>query len=169
MKVLYPGTFDPITFGHIDLIKRACRLFDTVVVAVVISPSKEALFTFRQRFDLTQGCLKGLKNVRVEGFDGLVVDYARSKKIKIILRGLRMISDFEYEFQMALTNKKISQDVETMFLMPHPDYSFISSRLMKEAFFLGADISLFVPREVVRALKKKKDAASVKKEQKQHL
>lgn len=165
MKVLYPGTFDPITFGHIDLIKRACRLFDEVVVAVVINPSKESLFNFRQRFELTKNCLKGLNNISVEGFDGLVVNYAKSRKIKVILRGLRMISDFEYEFQMALTNRKINQDVETTFLMPHPDYSYISSRLIKEAFFLGADISLFVPRQVVRALARKKKAAFVKRKQ----
>jgi len=156
MKVLYPGTFDPITFGHIDLIKRASRLFDGVLVAVVVNPLKDTLFTSEERIKITKSCLKGLRNVRVEGFDGLVVEYAKSKNIKIILRGLRMISDFEYEFQMALTNRKLKKEVETIFLMPHPDYSYVSSRLIKEALFLGADVSHFVPALVVRALAKKK-------------
>ena len=158
MKVLYPGSFDPITLGHIDLIQRACRLFDEVVMGVVVHPSKEkTLFTHVQRLKLVKECLKGFKNVRVEEFDGLVVDYARKKKIKILLRGLRMISDFEYEFQMALTNRKLCQDIETIFLMPHPNFSFVSSRLIKEAFCLGADVSCFVPRPVLKALNKKKD------------
>jgi pantetheine-phosphate adenylyltransferase len=158
MKVLYPGSFDPITLGHIDLIKRACRLFSQVVVGVVVSPSKDkTLFTYQQRLKLVKECLKGFKNVKVEGFDGLVVDYAGKKKIKILLRGLRMISDFEYEFQMALTNRKLRQDIETIFLMPHPNFSFISSRLIKEAFFLGADISCFVPKPALKALAKKKN------------
>jgi pantetheine-phosphate adenylyltransferase len=158
MKVLYPGSFDPITLGHIDLIQRACRLFDEVVMGVVVHPSKDkTFFTYEQRLKLVKECLKGFKNVRVEGFDGLVVDYAKKKKIKILLRGLRMISDFEYEFQMALTNRKLCQDIETIFLMPHPDFSFISSRLIKEAFFLGADISCFVPKPVLKALSKKKN------------
>ena len=157
MKVLYPGTFDPITYGHIDLIKRASRLFDQVLVAVVKTPSKNTLFNFQERIGLAKKCLKGFKNVRIESFDGLVVEYAKRKKIKILLRGLRMISDFEYEFQMALTNRKIKEEIETMFLMPHPDYSYVSSRLIKEAFFLGGDISCFVPQKVYKALKKKKD------------
>jgi len=161
MNVLYPGTFDPITFGHIDIIRRAAVLFKEVIVAVAINPSKEALFTFQERFKITRDCLKEFKNIRVEGFDGLVVNYAQSKNIKIIIRGLRMISDFEYEFQMALTNRKIKQDIETIFLMPHQDYSYVSSRLIKEAFFLGADISPFVPRLVVGALKEKKKTAGM--------
>jgi pantetheine-phosphate adenylyltransferase len=158
MKVLYPGSFDPITLGHIDLIKRASKLFSQVFVGVVIRTSKDdTLFTYKQRFELVKKSLKGFKNVKVEGFDGLVVEYAKKKNIKIILRGLRMISDFEYEFQMALTNRKLNQDIETIFLMPHPDFSFVSSRLIKEAFFLGADISCFVPQLALQALNKKKN------------
>ena len=162
MKVLYPGTFDPITLGHIDLIKRAARLFKEVCVAVVVKPSKQTLFTFPERLKLAQKSLKALKNVKVEGFEGLVVEYAAIKKINILLRGLRMISDFEYEFQTALTNRKIRPDIETIFLMPHPDYSYISSRLIKEAFFLGADVSFFVPSLVLKALEAKKNEGRVK-------
>lgn len=157
MKVLYPGTFDPITFGHIDLIRRASRLFSEVCVGVVINPSKEPLFSFPERVELVKKCLVDFKNLTVEGFDGLVVEYAQSKNIQVLLRGLRMISDFEYEFQMALTNRRIKEEIETMFLMPHPDYSYISSRLIKEAFFLGADISCFVPPLVFEALRLKKN------------
>ncbi|MBN2120370.1 MAG: pantetheine-phosphate adenylyltransferase [Candidatus Omnitrophica bacterium] len=157
MKVLYPGSFDPITLGHIDLIKRSIKLFDQVCVAVVAKSPKDTLFDFEERMDLVKKCLKGFKKVKVEGFEGLVVDYAKLKKIKIILRGLRMISDFEYEFQMALTNRTIKPDIETMFLMPEPNYSYVSSRLIKEAFFLGADISRFVPSYVLKALVRKKD------------
>ena len=157
MKVLYPGSFDPITLGHIDLIERASKIFSQVCVGIVKQPSKDALFTYQQRLVLVKKCLKGFKNVTVEGFEGLVVEYAKKKNIKILLRGLRMISDFEYEFQMALTNRKLRQDVETIFLMPHPDFSFISSRLIKEAFFLGADISCFVPSPVLQALKEKRN------------
>ncbi len=156
MKVIYPGTFDPITFGHIDLVKRAGCLFKEVIVGVAKNPPKAALFSFDERLDMSKECLKEFKNVSVEGFDGLVVNYAKEKKIRILLRGLRMISDFEYEFQMALTNRKIEEEIETMFLMPHPDFSYISSRLIKEAFFLGADISSFVPPLVFKSLGKKR-------------
>ena len=158
MKALYPGTFDPITFGHIDLIERAQRIFNPLYVGVVKQSSKPTLFTFEERLYLVKNSLKRLKNVKVEGFQGLVVEYARKKGIKILLRGLRMISDFEYELQMALTNRKLSPDLEILFFMPHPDYSYISSRLIKEAFFLGADISCFVPSCVIKALKAKKKA-----------
>jgi len=155
MKVIYPATFDPITFGHIDLIKRAACLFSQVCVAVAQTPSKQTLFSSSERLSLVRQALEGIKNVTVEGFRGLVVDYAEKKDTRILLRGLRMISDFEYEFQMALTNRTIRDRIETMFLMPAPEYSYISSRLIKEAFALGADISRFVPTQVLSALKAK--------------
>jgi pantetheine-phosphate adenylyltransferase len=157
MKVLYPGTFDPITLGHIDLVARASSLFKSVLVAIIKNPAKKTLFSFEERFNLARDTLSCFKNVKVSGFDGLVVDYAKKKKIAILIRGLRMVSDFEYEFQMALTNRKLEEKIETMFLMPHPDYSYISSRLIKEAFFLGADVSPFISPVVLKALKRKKN------------
>ena len=154
-KVVYPGTFDPITNGHIDIIKRASQIFEKVLVAVVKNPSKDTLFSYQERLALVKEAVKDVKGVKVEGFDGLVVKYARKSAANVIIRGLRMISDFEYEFQMALTNRNLAQDVETVFLMPHPEYSYISSKLIKEAGFLGADLKRFLPAVVVRALKEK--------------
>ena len=155
IKAIYPGTFDPVTNGHIDIIRRAVELFGKITVAVVKDSAKEPLFSYSERIRLVKEATKNIKGIKVEGFDGLVVDYARKKKVKIIVRGLRMISDFEYEFQMALTNRSLSQEVETIFLMPHPEYSYISSRLIKEAAFLGADLKKFLPPVVIKALKKK--------------
>ncbi|MDD4954992.1 MAG: pantetheine-phosphate adenylyltransferase [Candidatus Omnitrophica bacterium] len=151
---IYPGTFDPITNGHIDIIKRASRIFDCVIVAVVKNPSKDTLFAYPERLKMVKDASRGIKGVKAEGFDGLVVDFAKKKKAKVIVRGLRMISDFEYEFQMALTNRSLSEEIETMFLMPHPFYSYISSRLIKEAAHLGADLKQFLPRQVLANLKK---------------
>jgi len=152
---IYPGTFDPITNGHIDIIKRAASIFEQVTVAVVKKSYKGTLFSYTERLALVLESTKKIKEVKVEGFDGLVVDYARQKKIKVIVRGLRMISDFEYEFQMALTNRNLAPNLETIFLMPHPEYSYISSRLIKEAASLGADLKKFLPEAVLKALKKK--------------
>lgn len=154
-RALYPGTFDPVTYGHIDLIKRANVIFSEVVVAVAHNPHKSPFFSVRERIHLLQKSVQGLHNVVVADFDGLVVDYARKNKISVLIRGLRMISDFEYEFQMALTNRKFAPDVETIFLMPQESYSYISSKLLKEASALGADISAFVPDFVEAALRKK--------------
>jgi pantetheine-phosphate adenylyltransferase len=151
---IYPGTFDPITNGHIDIIKRASCIFDSVIVAVVKNPSKETLFSYPERLSMVSGAIRGIKGVKTEGFDGLVVDFAKKKKAKVIVRGLRMISDFEYEFQMALTNRSLSSSIETIFLMPHPYYSYISSRLIKEAASLGANLKQFLPRKVLENLKK---------------
>lgn len=151
---IYPGTFDPITNGHIDIIKRASCIFDSVIVAVVKNPSKETLFSYPERLSMVSGAIRGMKGVKTEGFDGLVVDFAKKKKAKVIVRGLRMISDFEYEFQMALTNRSLSSSIETIFLMPHPYYSYISSRLIKEAASLGANLKQFLPRKVLENLKK---------------
>ncbi len=152
---IYPGTFDPVTYGHIDLIKRAQQIFSEVIVAVADNPYKKPLFSADERVGLLKNSVNGLDGVRVEHFDGLVVDYARRHKAKVLIRGLRMLSDFEYEFQMALTNRKLSPDIETIFLMPQEEYSYLSARLLKEAASLGAGLSSFVPDFVERALKDK--------------
>ena len=154
-KAIYPGSFDPITYGHIDIIKRALTIFEEVVVAVANNSSKDPLFNVKERVEMIKQATKDLDRVSVESFDGLVVDYARKKKISVIIRGLRMISDFEYEFQMGLTNRKLAPDIETIYLMPSESYSYISSKLLKEAAGLGADISNFVPKFIVNKLKAK--------------
>lgn len=150
---IYPGSFDPVTYGHLDLIKRATEIFDEVIVGVAHNASKKPLFSLSERLAMIEEATKGMKGIKVEAFDGLVVEFARKKKINVIIRGLRMISDFEYEFQMALTNRRLAEDVETIFLMPSEGYSFLSSTLLKEAASLGADISSFVPKFVEKKLK----------------
>ena len=152
---IYPGTFDPVTNGHIDLIKRAQELFSEVIIAVAANPQKGPLFNVQERVAMLKQATADLKGVEVVAFNGLVVDYARKRKAKVLIRGLRMLSDFEYEFQMALTNRKLSPDVETIFLMPHESYSYLSSKLLKETAALGADLSNFVPDFVEKALKEK--------------
>jgi len=154
-KAVYPGTFDPVTYGHIDLIKRAVKIFDTVIIAVARNADKGPLFTSQERVSLLKEATKGIKGVVIEDFDGLVVNYVRQKGASVMIRGLRMISDFEYEFQMALTNRKLAQDIETIFMMPSESYSYLSSKLIKEAFALGADVKAFVPGFVTKALAKK--------------
>ena len=154
-RAIYPGSFDPVTYGHIDLIKRAQEIFHEVIVAVAHNPHKKPLFSIKERVRMLKVATSGMKGVEVSDFNGLVVDYARKQKIKVLIRGVRMISDFEYEFQMALTNRKIAPDIETIFLMPHESYSYLSSRLLKEAASLGADLSSFVPDFIGKALKKK--------------
>ena len=154
-KAIYPGSFDPITYGHIDIIKRALKIFDEVIVAVANNSSKKPLFSTLERVKMVKQATKGFDRIVVESFDGLVVEYAHKKRIGVIVRGLRMISDFEYEFQMALTNRKLAPDVETIYLMPSESYCYISSKLLKEAAFLGADISNFVPKSIEKKLKAK--------------
>lgn len=155
-KAIYPGTFDPVTNGHIDVVKRAVRLFDEIIVAVASSnPQKAPLFTTEERVEFLKESFKNLNSVRVVSFEGLIVDFARHNKINIVIRGLRMLSDFEYEFQMALTNRKLADDIETIFLMPSESYSYVSSKLLKETAGLGADLSCFLPTFVEAALKKK--------------
>jgi pantetheine-phosphate adenylyltransferase len=154
-RAIYPGSFDPITYGHIDIVKRALNIFDEVIVAVAENPQKNLLFCLQERLSMVKRSMKNLSRVKVESFSGLVVDYAKEKKINVIIRGIRMVSDFEYEFQMALTNRRLSKDLETIFLMPSESYSFISSKLLKEAASLGADLSSFVPPFVDKALKDK--------------
>ncbi len=155
LRALYPGTFDPITYGHIDLIKRARQTFSEVIVGVAHNPHKKPFFSVSERVHMLKEATAGLDNVSICEFDGLVVDFARKQKVQVLIRGVRMISDFEYEFQMALTNRKFAPDIETIFLMPHESFSYISSKLLKEAAFLGADVSAFVPESVEKALKKK--------------
>jgi len=153
---IFPGTFDPVTYGHIDLIQRALVIFDEVLVAVADQRSeKKPLFSINQRLDLLRQATRGLRGVSVESFNGLVVDYARKKGVNAMIRGIRMLSDFEYEFQMALTNRKLAGDIETIFLMPHESYAYLSSRLIKEVASLHGDISAFAPDFVVKALQKK--------------
>lgn len=155
-RAIYPGTFDPVTFGHIDLIKRALEVFDEVIVAVAHhSSEKRPLFTVKERIDLLRQAVKGLRGASVEEFEGLVVDYARQRGASAMVRGIRMLSDFEYEFQMALTNRKLAGDIETIFLMPHESYSYLSSRHLKEIAELNGDISSFAPDFVVKAIHKK--------------
>ncbi|HPT06579.1 MAG TPA: pantetheine-phosphate adenylyltransferase [Candidatus Omnitrophota bacterium] len=152
---IYPGTFDPVTHGHIDIIKRALAIFPDLVVAVAHNPHKKPLFSVQERVAMMKEATKDLSGVTIESFDGLVVDYAHTKKAHVIVRGIRMLSDFEYEFQMALTNRKFSPDIETIFLMPQESFSYFSSKLLKEAAGLGADIASFVPEHVEKALRKK--------------
>ncbi|MFH1269487.1 MAG: pantetheine-phosphate adenylyltransferase [Candidatus Omnitrophota bacterium] len=154
-KAIYPGSFDPVTYGHIDLIKRAQDIFSEVIVAVAHNPQKKPLFSVKERVGMLKEATKEMKDIVVDEFDGLVIDYARRQKARVLIRGLRMISDFEYEFQMALTNRKLNPDIETIFLMPHESYSYLSSKLLKEAASLGADLSFFIPDFVEKELKKK--------------
>jgi len=154
-KAVYAGSFDPVTYGHIDLMKRAQEIFSELVVAVAHNPHKKPLFSVKERVGMLKKATAKLKGITVDDFDGLVVDYAAKHKAKVMIRGLRMLSDFEYEFQMALTNRKLNPDVETIFLMPQESYSYLSSKLLKEAAYLGADLSSFVPDFVGEALKKK--------------
>ena len=154
-RAIYPGTFDPVTYGHIDLIQRARKIFDEVIVAVAHNPGKDPLFTVEERVALLRRATRSLRGVSVDHFDSLVVEYARRKGTRVVIRGLRMLSDFEYEFQMALTNRKLSSAVETIFMMPSESFSYVSARLLKEAGALGADLSPFVPSFVARALREK--------------
>jgi len=152
---IYPGTFDPVTYGHIDVLQRAAGLFDEVIISVAESSSKKTMFTAAERTAMIRQAAKNLKNVKVDVFEGLLVKFAEKMKAGAIIRGLRAISDFEFEFQMALTNRKISTGVETIFLMPNEKYSYISSTLVKEIALYSGDLKSFVPAYVAKELKKK--------------
>ncbi|MBI3616199.1 MAG: pantetheine-phosphate adenylyltransferase [Candidatus Omnitrophica bacterium] len=152
---VYPGTFDPVTNGHIDLIRRANELFQELVVGVAVNPGKGTLFSVKERVAMLRQATRDLPSVEVKPFDGLVVGFARDNGARVIVRGLRMLSDFEYEFQMALTNRKLKPQIETVFMMPSEEYSYLSSRLIKEAAALGADVGKFVPSFVAQRLRKK--------------
>ncbi len=152
---VYPGTFDPLTRGHEDLVRRAARLFDRVIVGIAASASKRPFFTLEERVALAQEVLGGFPHVEVVGFDGLLMDFLRSRGANIILRGLRAVSDFEYEFQMAGMNRNLYPDVETVFLTPGEQYMFISATMVREIALLGGDVSKFVQPPVQRRLAEK--------------
>ncbi|MBO6792880.1 MAG: pantetheine-phosphate adenylyltransferase [Balneolaceae bacterium] len=155
---LYPGSFDPITFGHLDILERAANLFERVVVTVAVNKEKSGVFTGDERVALINECLEGkewAKSIEVDQFTGLLVNHAKKLKAKTLVRGVRQISDFEYEFRMALTNKRLAPEVDTIFLMPDEEYTFISASLVKEIAYWGSDLSSFVPENVAVALREK--------------
>ena len=152
---VYPGTFDPVTNGHADLVRRACGLFDEVVVGVANGGSKRPFFSLAERVRLTKQALASIPNMKVRGFDGLLVDFAREQNAKIILRGLRAVSDFEFEFQLASMNRQLDSSFESVFLTPSEKHAFISSGLVREIAILGGDVSKFVSTAVVKALQEK--------------
>ena len=150
---VYAGTFDPFTFGHIDIARRAHRLFPRLVISVSTNPEKSALFSLTERQRIIRDAVRPMRGVSIDSFDGLLVDYMHRKGARVVIRGLRALSDFEYEFQMALMNRKLNEEIETVFLMPHEQYSYLSSRLVKEIALLGGDVSQFVRPMVARMLK----------------
>jgi pantetheine-phosphate adenylyltransferase len=152
---VYPGTFDPVTYGHIDLVERSLRIFGELIIAIAANPKKQPLFSLEERIDTFKSVTASYKNIKVEGFDGLLVDYVKQKKAVAIIRGLRAISDFEYEMQMALMNRRFDNTIETVFMMPNEAYSFITSTMVKEAAGYGGDVSTLVPPVVLQRLKKK--------------
>jgi pantetheine-phosphate adenylyltransferase len=154
-KVVYPGSFDPISYGHIDLARRGLRIFGELTVAVAHNEAKSPLFTMDERVEMVREVFKDTPGVTVDSYDGMTVDYVRSIGSHVILRGIRTVSDFEYEFQMALTNRHFADDVEMMFMMTNSQYAFLSSHFIKEAVTLGADASAFVPPHVEERMKQK--------------
>lgn len=152
---VYPGSFDPITYGHIDVVERSIAFFDKVVIAVANDSKKKCLFSFEERMNLIKSVFEGKKNIESDGFDGLLVDYLEKKDIHLIIRGLRAVSDFEYEFQMVLTNRKLNPGIDTIFLMPSEEYFYISSSIVKEIAGLKGDVKKFVPAVVEKALRNK--------------
>jgi pantetheine-phosphate adenylyltransferase len=152
---VYPGTFDPITLGHEDLIRRAARLFDSVIVAVADSSAKKPFFTRDERVAMTREVIKDLKNVEVKGFSGLLMEFVQQNKARVVIRGLRAVSDFEYEFQLAGMNRGMYPDVETLFLTPGEQFMFVSATIVREISVLGGDVSKFVPSHVAKQLKSK--------------
>ncbi len=153
--VIYPGSFDPFHNGHLDVVRRAARIFDRVVVSVALNEAKKPLFSFEERHRLVRASIEDLKNVEAESFDGLLVDYVVRRGACAVLRGLRAVSDFEFEFQLALMNRKLNEQVETLFMTPKDTFTFVSSRLVKEIARLGGDVTPFVPAVVVVALRAK--------------
>jgi pantetheine-phosphate adenylyltransferase len=153
---IYPGSFDPLTFGHVDIIERSARLFDRVIVAILINTQKAPLFTVDERIEIMREILKPrFPNVEVDSFHGLLVDYVKQKQAQVIVRGIRAISDYEYEFQMALMNRRLSPSIETVFMVPAEKYSYLSSRLVKEIAELGGSVTGLVPESVEKRLKQR--------------
>ena len=154
-RAVYAGTFDPMTYGHLDVAARAAHVFDHLTLAVAEDPRKTLMFSTAERLELARSSLAELANVEVVSFSGLLVSWARAQGIHTLIRGLRAFSDFEYEFQMALTNRKLAPDIETLFLMPNEDFSYVSSSMVREIAALGGDVAKFVPAPVAAALKRK--------------
>lgn len=152
---IYPGTFDPVTNGHVDVAKRAAELFDRVIVCVAVNTTKAPLFTGTERVEMIRESVKDIRNIEVEQFNGLLVDYAMAKNARAIVRGLRAVSDFEYEFQMALTNRKLCAEIDTIFLMPHENYTYLNSTIVREIARFGGDVGEFVPQHVRKLLTSK--------------
>jgi len=152
---VYPGSFDPLTNGHVDIITRGARLFDRIVVAILVNAEKAPLFSMQERVEIARDVFRDRQNVEVDTFDGLLVDYVERREAQVIVRGLRAVSDFEFEFQMALMNRRLSPNVETVFMMPAEQYTYISSRLIKEVFALGGRVSGLVPELVEQRLRQK--------------
>jgi pantetheine-phosphate adenylyltransferase len=153
VKAIYPGTFDPPTNGHVDLIQRGAKIFARLTVAILVNPVKNPLFTLDERVEMLKEATAGISHVRVATFNGLMVDFARKQGATAVLRGIRAISDYEYEFQMALMNRRLAPDIETVFLQPAGRYSFVSSRMVKEVVGLGGDVSGLVPANVLKRLR----------------
>lgn len=158
-RAIYPGSFDPVTNGHLDIIQRGCKLFNEIIVAVLVNPEKHAFFTIKERCDILSKVLqtidRGECHVTVESFEGLMVQYAAERQAHAIVRGIRAISDYEYELQMALMNRRLRPELETVFMMPAEEYSYVSSRLVKEVFQLGAEIKDLVPPLVEQRMREK--------------
>ena len=155
-KVIYPGSFDPLTFGHIDVIEQSVRLFESVVVAIITNPAKQPLFSVEERREMLEEIVgKRFPSVEIDVFHGLLVDYAKRKRAQAIVRGIRAVADYEYEFQMALMNRRLAPQIETVFMMPAESYSYVSSRLVKEVFQLGGRVTDVVPPVVERRLSEK--------------
>ncbi len=154
-RAVYPGSFDPITSGHVDIIQRGLKIFDEILVAVVDNPKKKSLFTTKERMNMIQDFFVDHKDIEVKAFDGLLVEFAKNNNANIVIRGLRAISDFEYEFQMALMNRKLDSEIETLFMMPNLRYSFLSSKLVREIFMLGGGLKDLVPEQVEKKLREK--------------
>jgi pantetheine-phosphate adenylyltransferase len=161
---IYPGSFDPLTNGHLDVIERAAKLFDRVVVAVAKNESKQPLFTLEERVELVRRSIQHLRGVEADSFDNLLVEYVEQQSAQAVVRGLRAVSDFEFEFQMALMNRKLNERIETIFMMPKDTYTFLSSRIVKEIASLGGDVSAFVPAHVRKALAEKLSPAHVQED-----
>ncbi|GAQ26081.1 MULTISPECIES: pantetheine-phosphate adenylyltransferase [Tepidanaerobacter] len=156
MKIgIYPGSFDPITYGHVDIIERSAKLFDRLIVAVLSNPRKTPLFTVEERIEMIQESVKNMPNVEIDTFSGLLIDFARLKKADVIVKGLRAVSDFEYELQMALMNKKLDEHIETIFIMTSSKYSYLSSSVVKEVASFGGCVATVVPPLVEKRLKDK--------------
>ena len=155
---VFPGSFDPLTNGHVDIIMRGAKLFDRIIVAILVNAEKSPLFTTQERVEIARDVFRSLSNVEVDTFDGLLVDYVERRRANVIVRGLRAVSDFEYEFQMALMNQRLNGRIETVFMMPAEQYTYTSSRLIKEVFKLGGEVRGLVPPAVEQWLRRKQEA-----------